>query len=98
MFLHNDGLRDAISPEVIQEINRRAGVNFGLVAKIVQAGVSAGIYRPGLNTRAVTDVLWSLLMGIVQLVETRRKLGVPADMLETLHREAFEWIEGGLRR
>ncbi len=98
MFLHNEGLRDAISPDVLKEINRRAGMNFRLVAEIVQAGVDAGMYRPDLDTRGVADVLWSSLMGIVQLVETRRNLGVPADMLEMLHRESFEWIECGLRR
>ena len=98
MFLHNEGLRDAISPDVIKEINHRAGTNFRLVAEIVQAGVDAGMYRSDLDSRGVADVLWSSLMGIVQLVETRRNLGVPADMLETLHRESFEWIECGLRR
>lgn len=98
MFLHNAGLRDAVSPDVLDEINRRAGTNFRLVSEIVQAGVEAGLYRPGLDSRGVVDVLWSLLMGLVQLVETRRNLGLPAGMLETLHREAFEWIEYGLRR
>lgn len=97
MFLHNEGLRDMISPEVIREINRRAGMNFRLVSEIVQAGMDAGIYRPDLDARGVVDVLWSLLMGLVQLVETRRNLGLAAD-IETLHREAFEWLECGLRR
>jgi len=98
MFLHNEGLREVISLEVIDAINRYAGKNFRLVAEIVQAGIEAGLYRSGLDARGVVDVLWSLLMGLAQLVETRRNLGVPADMLETLHREAFEWIECGLRR
>ncbi len=97
MFLHNEGLRDAISPDVVKEINQRARMNFRRVAEIVQAGVEAGTYRPDLDTRGVADVLWSLLMGIVQLVETRRNLGAPADTLESLHRESFEWIECGLR-
>jgi len=98
MFLHNEGLRDTISPDVIKEINRRAGKNFRLVAEIVQAGVETGVYRPDLDTRGVVDVLWSLLMGLVQLIETRRNLDAPAGMLETLHRESFEWLECGLRR
>jgi len=98
MFLHNEGLRDTISPDVIKDINRRAGRNFRLVAEIVQAGVNAGIYRPNLDTRGVVDILWSLQMGLVQLIETRRNLDTPADMLETLHRESFEWLECGLKR
>lgn len=97
MFLHNEGLRDVISPEVIDEINKRATVNFRLVSEIVQEGVNQGIYRSDLDARSVVDVLWSMLMGLVQLVETRRNLGVRADMLKTLHQYAFEWIECGLQ-
>lgn len=98
MFLHNEGLQDVISPATLAAINHRARENFHLVSQIIERGVEAGVYRAGLDTRSVVDVLWSLLMGLVQLVETRRNLGVRADMLRTLHREAFEWIECGLRR
>lgn len=97
MFLHNEGLPDVISAEVLNEINLRARENFRLVGRIVQAGVEAGIYRP-VDSRRVVDVLWSLLMGMVQLIETRRNLGVTQDSsLESLHAQAFEWVECGLR-
>lgn len=99
MFLHNEGLRELISTDVLDEINRRAGENFRLVTEIVQAGIDAGAYQPGLNARAVVDVLWSSLVGLVQLAETRRNLGVTrGNSLETLHREAFAWLKRGLRR
>lgn len=98
MFLHNEGLREMISPEVMNAINRQAGKNFHQVGQIVQAGVDAGIFRP-VDPRGVVDVMWSLLMGLAQLVETRRNLGVTSgSSLETLHHEAFQWIECGLRR
>jgi AcrR family transcriptional regulator len=97
MFLHNEGLREVISPATLDAINRRAGENFRQVGQVVQAGVDAGIYRTDLDTRSVVDVLWSTLMGLVQLVETRRNLGVRADMLSELHERAFEWTECGLR-
>lgn len=98
MFLHNERLPGVISPEVMTAINHRSGQNFRLVAEIVQAGVDAGIYC-AVDTLAVVDVMWSLLMGIAQLVDTRRNLGVTTGRsLETLHREGFGWIEGGLRR
>lgn len=97
MFLHNEGLPDVISAEVLNEINLRARENFRLVGRIVQAGVEAGIYRP-VDSRRVVDVLWSLLMGMVQLIETRRNLGVTqGSSLESLHAQAFEWVECGLR-
>ncbi|MFQ5612254.1 MAG: TetR/AcrR family transcriptional regulator [Anaerolineae bacterium] len=99
MFLHSEGLRQVISAEVLDEINQRAAENFRLVAGIVQAGVAAGLYQAELDARGVVDVLWSLLVGLVQLAETRRNLGVRrGNSLETLHREAFAWIERGLRR
>ncbi len=98
MFLHNEGLRDLISSEVMDQINRQAGKNFHQVGQIVQAGVDAGLYRP-VDTRGVVDVMWSLLMGLAQLVETRRNLDVTGgSSLETLRRQAFDWIECGLRR
>jgi AcrR family transcriptional regulator len=98
IFLHNDGLREMISPEVMQEINRRAGENFRALAKIVRAGMDAGVYDADLDARGVADILWALWMGLVQLIETRRNMGVPADMLEKLHRRALEWIECGLKK
>ncbi|MCP4358929.1 MAG: TetR/AcrR family transcriptional regulator [Chloroflexi bacterium] len=97
VFLHNEGLRDVISAEVLAEINQRADENFRLVGEIFQVGVEAGIYRP-VDSRGVVDVLWSLLMGLVQLTETRRNLGITGGRpLETLHHEALTWIELGLR-
>jgi len=96
-FLHNEGLREAVSPEVIEEINRRTGRNFSLAARIVQEGMEAGIYKAG-NPREVVDVLWSLLTGLVQLMEIRRNLGLEVGDLADLHRKAFQWIEEGLRR
>ena len=98
MFLHNEGLREVISAEVLNKINRRAGENFQLVGQIVQAGVEVGIYQP-VDSRSVVDVLWSLLMGLVQLTETRRNLGIArGTSLETLHAQAFDWVEYGLRQ
>ncbi|MFQ5595705.1 MAG: TetR/AcrR family transcriptional regulator [Anaerolineae bacterium] len=96
-FLHNEGLREAVSPEVIEEINRRTGRNFSLAAQIVQEGMEAGIYRAG-DPREVVDVLWSLLTGLVQLMEIRRNLGLEVGALADLHRKAFQWIEDGLRQ
>lgn len=96
-FLHNEGLRGAVSPEVIEEINRRTGRNFSLAARIVREGMEAGIYKAG-NPREVVDVLWSLLTGLVQLMEIRRNLGLEVGDLADLHRKAFQWIEDGLRQ
>lgn len=96
-FLHNEGVRDNVSPEVIAEINRHTGRNFSLAAQIVREGMEAGIYRAG-NPREVVDVLWSLLTGLVQLMEIRRNLGLEVGNLADLHRKAFRWIEDGLRQ
>ncbi len=96
-FLHNEGLRDAVSPELIDEINRRTGHNFSLAADIVREGVEAGIYKAD-NPREVVDVLWALLVGLVQLMDIRHNLGLKVGALADLHSKAFQWIENGLRK
>lgn len=97
LFLQNQGLTASISPAVIAQINRRAGRNFSLVAKIVEETVRQGSYRR-LEPRVVVDLLWSLFMGLVHLSETRQNLGLTISTLEGLHRKAFEWFEEGIRR
>ncbi len=98
MFLHHEGLSDLISPAVITQINRYAGRNFRQVGQIIQAGINVEIFRP-VDARAVVDMMWALLMGLAQLTETRRNLGVTSgSSLETLHQQAFEWVECSLRR
>lgn len=95
-FLHNKALRDAVSPELIREINRRTGRNFHLASQIVREGMEAGLYREG-NPREVVDILWSLLIGLVQLMEIRRNLGLEVGELGDLQRKAFQLLEKGLR-
>lgn len=96
MFLHREGVPASLSREVIDEINRRAARNFRLAAAIVREGMEAGVYRRG-RPREVVDLLWSLMMGLVQLAETRRNLGVEAGTIEELHRNALVLVEQGLR-
>lgn len=96
MFLHREGIPASISGDVIAEINLRAARNFRLAADIVRDGMDAGTYHRG-RPREVVDVLWSLLMGLVQLAETRKNLGLEVGALEELHRKAFAWVEQGLR-
>lgn len=96
MFLHREGVPVSLSREVIDDINRRAARNFRLAAAIVREGMDAGIYRR-LRSREVVDVLWSLMMGLVQLAETRKNLGFEVGTLEELHRNALALVEEGLR-
>jgi len=95
-FLHNERLREAVSAEVIEEIRRRTGRNFSMAAQIVREGMEVGVYKTG-NPREVIDILWSLLTGLVQLMEIRRNLGLEIGDLADLHRKAFDWLEDGLR-
>jgi AcrR family transcriptional regulator len=96
MFLHREGVPASLSREVIDDVNRRAARNFRLAAAIVREGMDAGVYRR-LPPRQVVDLLWSLMMGLVQLAETRRNLGVEVGTLEELHRDALALVEQGLR-
>ncbi|MBI2525821.1 MAG: TetR/AcrR family transcriptional regulator [Candidatus Rokubacteria bacterium] len=95
-FLHAGELREAVSRDLLEEVNRRTGRNFSLAARIVRQGMMAGLYRTG-NPREVVDFLWALLNGLVQLMEIRRNLGLAVGDLAELHRNAFTLIEQGLR-
>ncbi len=95
-FLHTGNLGEAVSRDVLEEVNRRTGRNFSLAARIVRQGMQAGVFRPG-NPREVVDFLWALLTGLVQLMEIRRNLGLAVGDLAALHKSAFALIEEGLR-
>ncbi len=95
-LFHDKRFPAALPPETLAALNDNAGANFALLARIVEEGMEAGIYRKG-NPREVVDVLWSTFMGLVHLSETRANLGLPISTLANLHRHAFEWFESGLR-
>lgn len=96
VLLQQPGLIESLSPKTVQEINVRAGRNFSLVSRIVDAAMAKGIYRQR-APREVVDLLWSLFLGLVHLSETRKNLGVTVSTLEDLHRKAFRCFEEGLR-
>ena len=94
-FQHTAGLREAVSRDLLEEVNRRTGRNFSLAARLVRQGMMAGIFRPG-DPREVVDFLWALLTGLVQLMEIRRNLGLAVGDLAELHKHAFALLEDGL--
>jgi AcrR family transcriptional regulator len=96
-LFHDPRFPSAIPPDTLPALNRTAGRNCVLAPQIVREGMEAGIYRKG-NPREVVDVLWSVFLGLVHLSETRANLRLHLTTLEQLHRRAFEWLEGGLRR
>lgn len=94
--LHDPDLQEAVSAEVMADLKRRAAKNFSLAAAIVEEGMRQGVYRHR-PPRQVVDLLWSLFIGMVHLMETRQHLGLQVGSLEALHRTAFQVFEEGLR-
>ena len=90
--LHDPDLQAAVSAAVMTDLTRLATRIFSLAAASVEAGMQQGVYRRR-PPRQVVDLLWSLFIGMVHLVETRQRL----ESLEALHRTAFEIFEERLR-
>lgn len=97
LFLYRDGLREQLSPEVLERVKVKSGECFRIVSNVIASCVKSGEYRIR-DPRHACDVLWATFMGIVHLAETRQNLGIDARGLEELHKEAFDWFELGWRK
>lgn len=97
LFLYRDGLRDQLSPEVLERVTAKSGECFRIASRVIASCMKSGEYRERDPSR-ICDVLWSTFMGLVHLADTRRNLGIEARSLEELHKEAFDWFEQGWRK
>lgn len=95
LFLHDKEFTRWISQEVVDEINKKSGINFILLSKMVQECMDKGIYK-NTNPTDVVDILWSTFMGIVHLSETRTNLGIKIKNSKAIFKKAFSLIEEGL--
>ncbi|MEK6608928.1 MAG: TetR/AcrR family transcriptional regulator [Myxococcota bacterium] len=97
LFLSNQGIRGCVSSDVLLDLNRAAGKSFHLCAAILDEGVRTGAYRPH-DSRGVSEIVWTLFLGTVQLHEARRSLGIATVPLEAACLEAWSTVERGLLR
>jgi len=97
LLLNNKEFTEGISKDIINEINKKSGRNFRLAEQIVMECMKSGFYKKG-DPRTIVDVLWSLFIGLVQLTETRKNLGIETGNQVAIFQKAFNHMEKGLQK
>jgi len=84
----------AMSAETIATINRRAAANYRITRDILAQAMRDGLLKTR-DTAQLTDILWSMFIGVVQLEESKVRTTGKDHLKETL-RAAFEVLADGL--
>jgi AcrR family transcriptional regulator len=90
------GVREQLSDEVVARLGASLSAVRDQIAAVVQDAAAAGAYRT-VDPRATADLVWSVLLGLLQLVDQRGNLGLPGPSFADSARAAFAAIEGALR-
>ncbi len=91
LFLHDPSFAGAFSKATSKEVGVLSGKNFILLTKIVKEGMEDGLFRPG-HPRVAADYLWGTFVGLVNLTETRKNLGIEHSNLKELHQAMLPMI------
>lgn len=81
-----------------EKLDRLTGLMRGYLdafEKIIARGVGQGIFRP-VNPRAISGVIWSVILGIFQLEENRAYAGRES-LLKPMLRDGLDTLLNGLR-
>jgi AcrR family transcriptional regulator len=84
----------AMSPETIATVNLRAANNYRTTRGLLSQAMRDGILKTR-DTVQLTDILWSLFIGVVQLEESKTRT-TRKDHLKGTLRAAFEILADGL--
>ena len=91
LFLHDLSFASAFTKPVSDEVSTISGKNFGLLTKIVKDSMDEGVLRPG-HPKVVADYLWGTFVGLVNLTETRKNLGIESSNLKKIHQAMLPMI------
>lgn len=84
----------AMSAETIATINQRAASNYRITRDLLSQAMRDGLLKTR-DTVQLTDILWSMFIGVVQLEESKARTTGKDHLKETL-RAAFEVLADGL--
>ncbi|MBI5895288.1 MAG: hypothetical protein HZB24_04515 [Desulfobacterales bacterium] len=84
----------AMSAETIATVNQRAAANYRVTRTFLAQAMRDGILKTR-DTVQLTDILWSMFIGVVQLEESKARTTRKDHLKETL-RAAFEILADGL--
>ena len=95
-LISQPNIRPQLSDEVSESIGRGLATVREHLAAIVQDGASAGLYRRS-ATQPVVDLLWCLLLGVLEANDARINLDLPGGSYAELAQAAFGAIDSSLR-
>jgi AcrR family transcriptional regulator len=95
-LISQPNIRKQLSDEVASTIHRGVSQVRDHLASIVHDGVNAGMYR-GENADQSVDLLWSLLLGVLQANDARINLDLAGGSLDDLSQTALSAVEASLR-
>jgi AcrR family transcriptional regulator len=94
-LISQPNIRKQLSDEVAETIGRGVNQVRQHLAAMIAAGVDAGTYR-GDSDEAV-DLLWALLLGVLQANDARANLELAGGGFEQLTRTAYAAVDASLR-
>ena len=84
----------AMSQKTLERINQRASMNYDTTRRLLRRAMDMELIREN-DPVLLTDILWSLFIGVVQLEESKARI-TDKDHLDTTLRYAFELIAQAL--
>ncbi|MGA7874481.1 MAG: TetR/AcrR family transcriptional regulator [Desulfoferrobacter sp.] len=95
MYFRAEEIQPLFSEERFRQVTRRMAKNVQMVEDVIAEGIRQGIFKP-INPRAVSSIVWSLVMGILRW-EENRKYGGGRDQLQPTIEAAVSLLVDGLR-
>jgi AcrR family transcriptional regulator len=86
-----------LSSDLLDEIKDLSRKSLGTMAKIVEEGVSKGIFVDR-HPLAIADIIWAMFSGIVLLEESKKLIQKEDNYLEQTLDTAFEIFARGIKK
>lgn len=95
MYFRAEEIQPLFSEGRYKQVEKRMAKNVQMIEDVITEGIRRGIFRP-INPRAVSGIVWSLVMGILRWEENRQH-GGGKDQLKPTIDAAVDLLMDGLR-
>lgn len=93
MYFRDAEIRPLFSEARYAQLKKRMAHGVEMVETVVTRGIRQGVFKP-VNTRAVSGIIWSLVIGILKWEENRRFGGGSDRLRETIDAAVGLFLEG----
>ncbi len=97
MAVDRGRFREAVSPEIYQEVLGASLEGLGWVVQAVQQGIDEGLFTC-CDVRQAAAIFWATLNGVLDLMSHPLRQDMVGVSLEVLYRTAMDTVIQGLRR